>query len=141
MKLLQRYIGELSEGRDVTDAAALLDTLNAAEDESQIRDLFQAWNEKGISEADIYSLPRVMRERWVKVSNRYSNSVDVVGTGGSSAKTFKVSTAAEFVVAGAGIPVAKHGTRAATSASGSTDVLYELCIRLPAHRSLAESCI
>src|SRR5205809_7767223 len=63
-----------------------------------------------------------MRDRAIPVHSRHTRLIDTAGTGSSAAKTFNVSTAAAFVIAGTGVPVAKHGSRAATSDSGSADV-------------------
>ena len=100
-----------------SEAELLLDALIVSEDEKGLADLFVAWNGKGITADEIYAFAKVLRERSIKVHSRYKTFVDIVGTGGSSSKTFNVSTAAAFVAAGAGVPVAKHGNRAATSSS------------------------
>jgi anthranilate phosphoribosyltransferase len=121
-------------------AELFLDSMISETDEGLLRSLFVSWNEKGFEENEIYSIAKVMRERCSKVNSVHETLVDVVGTGGSKAKTFNVSTAAAFVVAGAAIPVAKHGNKAATSNSGSADVLEELGInRVNAEN--AERCL
>jgi len=95
-------------------------------DESLLSSLFVSWHRKGIEEHEIYSIAKLMRQRMKRVNSKHKTFVDIVGTGGSYAKTFNVSTAAVFVVAGEGVAVAKHGNQAATSNSGSADVLSEL---------------
>ena len=128
--MLKAYSKEFTLGRELRseDAEAVLDSLISETDEAAIANLLTAWNVKGIGENEIYEFARILRSRMKGVNSRHETFVDIVGTGGSTAKTFNVSTAAAFVVAGAGIPVAKHGNKAATSNSGSADVLAELGI-------------
>jgi anthranilate phosphoribosyltransferase len=78
---------------------------------------------KGESVDEIAGAARAMRERSVRVEHALPMVVDVVGTGGDHADSINISTMAALVVAAAGIPVAKHGNRAASSACGSADVL------------------
>lgn len=130
-EIIKHYIDVFRGGAgDVAldDAEALLDAMIVEVDEAILADLFNAWNKKGIAEDEIFSLAKIMRSRAVKVRSHHERFVDIVGTGGSKAKTFNVSTAAAFVIAGAGVAVAKHGNKAATSNSGSADVLEELGI-------------
>ena len=104
----------------------VFDALISETDASLLSQAFSTWNEKGLSASEISGLARIMRSRMKRIRSRHAAYVDSVGTGGSRAKTFNVSTAAAFVIAGAGVPVAKHGNRAATSRTGSTDALSEL---------------
>ena len=131
---------QFTAGQDLdADAVeALLDEMIITSDHVALTELFSAWNIKGIVADEIYHFARILRARCVKIRSQHETIVDIVGTGGSSAKTFNVSTAAAFVVAGAGVPVAKHGNRAATSNSGSADVLTELGIKPDVEPETAE---
>ncbi|PYS98104.1 MAG: anthranilate phosphoribosyltransferase [Acidobacteria bacterium] len=141
--LLKYQAEEFRRGFDLRtkDAAQFLDNLIEATDEPVIRDIFIAWNEKGIAEDEIFELARIMRDRCVRVETSRTKFIDIVGTGGSKQKTFNVSTAAAFVVAGAGVAVAKHGNKAATSNSGSADVLSELGIEPAVDATIAARCL
>jgi anthranilate phosphoribosyltransferase len=141
--LLNKYTETFRSGRDfpIDDAEPLLDSMITSCDEPMLARLFEAWNEKGIAEHEIFGIARVMRDRCTKISTRHKNFVDVVGTGGSRVKTFNVSTAAAFVVAGSGVPVAKHGNRAATSSTGSADVLSALGVEPAVDAATASRCL
>jgi len=127
---IRHYINEFRSRRDVDpyQAEAFFDVIIAEKDVDLLVDLLSAWAAKGATEDEIYRFAKILRERMKRVDTHGLESVDIVGTGGSKVKTFNVSTAAAFVVAGAGIPVAKHGNKAATSSSGSADVLTTLGI-------------
>ena len=119
--LLSKFIEEFRSGRELpsSDAGTFFDALITETDETSIANVLTAWHKKGIEENEIYEIARIMRSRMTLVNSKHKTFVDIVGTGGSRAKSFNVSTAASFVVAGAGVPVAKHGNKAATSNSGS----------------------
>ncbi|MEP6946574.1 MAG: anthranilate phosphoribosyltransferase [Acidobacteriota bacterium] len=131
-EILQHYLHEFRAGREVAsvDSEPLFDAMITERDERPISDVLAAWNKKGISEDELFEFASIMRKRMRRIYPGHKNHVDMVGTGGSRAKTFNVSTAAAFVIAGAGTPVAKHGNRAATSNSGSSDVLALLGIEV-----------
>lgn len=92
----------------------------------EIRAVLTRYHEKGISPDDLIAAATAMRGAAVKVRCDNPDAVDIVGTGGDFAGTFNVSTAAAFIAAGAGVTIAKHGNRAATSKCGTADVLEAL---------------
>ncbi len=130
--ILQFHLDEFRGGRsvDTDQVPALFDALIGSENKKLLADVLTAWNEKGSTEDELFELASLMRSRMKRIDAGLETFVDVVGTGGSESKTFNVSTAAAFVIAGSGLPVAKHGNRAATSSSGSADALDELGIGL-----------
>jgi anthranilate phosphoribosyltransferase len=120
-------------GRDV-EASLLEDAFGEIMDgrapPAQIAGLLVALRAKGERVSEIVAVARALRARASTAKCLAPNTIDVCGTGGSGVDTYNISTTAAFVVAGAGDPVAKHGNRAATSRSGSFDVLEALGVRI-----------
>ena len=141
---LENFLEILTSGRDLTESetVALFTALQKeTENENLIAAALLALESKGATADEIFTLAKLMRERAVKVNSKHETFVDIVGTGGSSAKIFNVSTAAAFVIAGADVPVAKHGNRAATSSCGSADVLAALGVNPAVEAEMAEKCL
>ena len=140
---LEFYIQELSKGNPVTgqDAEHFLDVLLSETDVERILRLLSVWDAKGFDADELTSLAKVMQKRAVKILHDFPALVDIVGTGGSKAKTFNVSTAAAIIAAATGIKVAKHGNRAASSRTGSADVLTELNVFISLEPDEAAECL
>ena len=95
-------------------------------DTNQIASFMTAMRIKGETVDELTSFAKVMREKSLKVDVDVDGAVDIVGTGGDKSGTFNISTISAFVIAGAGVPVIKHGNRSASSKCGSADVLEQL---------------
>lgn len=141
---LRALLMRLMSGQNLgsAQAGALLDALLDGEaTDAQIAAALVALAVKGETVDELAGMAAVMRERAVCVASRHRTFIDTAGTGSSAVKTFNVSTAAAFVIAGAGLAVAKHGSRAATSRSGSADVLTRLGVKVDASPNVSEDCL
>jgi anthranilate synthase/phosphoribosyltransferase len=133
--MLKPFIAKAINRTDLTSAEAeeaMNIIMTGQATPAQIGAYLVALRMKGETIAEITGSVRAMRNNAVKVELVRSNGTvyDIVGTGGDGAHTFNISTAAAFVVAGAGRKVAKHGNRAASSQCGSADVLAALGLNL-----------
>ncbi len=107
----------------------------------QLAAFITALRMKGESAEELAGAAASMRRHAKLIDTNGLALVDTCGTGGDQAHTFNISTAAALVVAGAGVPVAKHGNRAVTSRCGSADVLAELGLNVTAPPEVVEACI
>lgn len=124
------------------EAAELLAVLvDEATTDAQIAGILTALTLKGEAVEELAGLAAAMRARSLRVNARHQKFIDTAGTGSSAVKTFNISTCAAFVIAGAGLPVAKHGARAATSLSGSADVLGALGVDVECAAAGAEESL
>ncbi len=109
--------------------AAMGSVMDGEATPAQLAALLVALRMRGESVEELAGFAAAMRDRVVRV-DAPEDAIDVVVTGGDGSGTYNISTTAALVVAAAGIPVAKHGNRAITSASGSADVLDALGVRI-----------
>ena len=131
--MIQQTIARLLDGHDLSrdDARSAMNEIMAGEaTHAQIAGFVVALRAKGETSDEIAGCAEAMREHVLRVSPRRQDLVDIVGTGGDGANTYNISTAAALVAAGSGAAIAKHGNRAASSASGAADVLEALGLEL-----------
>ncbi len=141
---MKQYLQKLLDEKDLSQAEsqAVFDSIMSGEaTPAQIAAFIIALRMKGETAEEIAGGACSMRRHAVFVDAHGLNVIDTCGTGGDSSGTFNVSTTSAFVVAGAGIPVAKHGNRAISSKCGSADLLAQLGVNIEALPEVMEECI
>jgi len=143
MAELKPLIAKVANGESLNreDARTAFDILMSGEaTPSQIGGFLMALRVRGETVDEIVGAVSSMRARMLPVSAP-ANAIDIVGTGGDGIGTYNISTLASIIVAGTGLPVAKHGNRALSSKSGTADALSALGVKLDIGPDLIARCI
>ena len=144
MTKITEYLEMILEGQGLSfeEAKSLLDIIfDGQVADVQVAAFLAAMRAKDTTCQEIAGFASSLREHMVKVNVDIDNVIDTCGTGGAKVKTFNISTAAAFVVAGGGGYIAKHGNRAITSNCGSADVLCELGVKIDLAAKDVAACI
>src|SRR5215468_9586591 len=140
---IKALIGQVASGASLSREMAYeaFDSMMSGEvTPSQIGALLMGLRVRGETIDEITGAVTAMRAKMLAV-DAPDNAIDVVGTGGDASGSFNISTCAAFIVAGAGVPVAKHGNRALSSQSGSADVLTALGVNIEADIKIVRQCL
>jgi anthranilate phosphoribosyltransferase len=140
---LKSIIAKVATGATLSreEAASAFDRMMSGEaTPSQLGGLLMALRVRGETIDEITGAVSAMRAKMLRVSAP-AGAIDVVGTGGDGSGSVNVSTCAGFIVAGAGVPVAKHGNRALSSCSGAADVLSALGVRIDISPQQVSHCV
>jgi anthranilate phosphoribosyltransferase len=140
---LKPLLAHVAMGRGLSEAeaeAAFDIIMSGNATPSQIGAFLMALRVRGETVEEITGAARIMRAKAVAVEAP-PGTIDTCGTGGDSSGSFNISTASALVVAGCGIPVAKHGNRALSSKSGSADVLTALGVNIDADFAIVRRCL
>ena len=140
---IKALIGQVASGAALSREAAFeaFESMMSGEvTPSQIGGLLMALRVRGETVEEITGAVAAMRGKMLGVVAP-ADAIDVVGTGGDASGSFNISTCAAFIVAGAGVPVAKHGNRALSSRSGAADVLMALGVKVDIGPEAISACI
>ena len=143
MSILTPLLNKVADGNVLSQeeaGQAFAYLMSGDAEEIEIAGFLMALRTRGESVDEITAASRVMREKFLKVQGP-AGTIDTCGTGGSGRNTYNISTAVAFVVAACGIPVAKHGNKAASSKCGSADVLRTLGVRPDILPEKIEKCL
>ncbi len=142
--MLQEYIARVVDGEDLSarearDALSVI--MSGQATDAQIAGFLVALRVKGETVEEITGCAEAMREAATPIDVGGLDVVDTCGTGGTHKGTLNISTASALVTAGAGVPVAKHGNRGASSSWGSADVLDALRVNIAAPPEVVARCV
>ena len=142
--IIKNAINHLIEGRSLsrTESKKIMKIIIRGEaTEAQISAFLVALRMKGETVEEVAGAADAMKDGATHIKSRFKNIVDTCGTGGDSLNTFNISTAAAFVAAGAGVAVAKHGSKSVSSKCGSSDVLTALGVNINIPAEEMEKCL
>jgi anthranilate phosphoribosyltransferase len=142
--MIQSAIRSVESGRDLSmdEVIVTFDAIISGKcSDDDIARWLVALNRKGPSVAEVAGAAMALRQKMTPIRSSRTELLDTCGTGGDRLHTFNISTAAAIVTAAAGVPVAKHGNRAASSRSGSADVLVQLGVNVEADVRCVEHCL
>lgn len=142
--MMKEAIAKVADGRNLTEEEAknaMEIMLGGEATQAQIAAFLATLRMKGETLDELVGFASVLRDKADTIKPDVPNYVDLVGTGGDGTFTFNISTTAAFVVAAAGLPVAKHGNRSISSKSGAGDVLEALGVNIMAEPGLVEHCV
>ena len=142
--MIKEAIAKVIEGENLREPemiAVMEEIMEGNSTPAQIASFLTALRIKGETVEEITGAARVMRQKATRIDGRSSVIVDTCGTGGDGRGTFNISTTSAFVVAAAGLTVAKHGNRAVSSGCGSADVLEALGVNIDAGAEIVEECV
>jgi anthranilate phosphoribosyltransferase len=140
---LRALLAHVAQGRSLSEseAEAAFDIIMSGDaTPSQMGAFLMALRVRGETVDEITGAARIMRAKAVPI-DAPPGTIDTCGTGGDSSGSFNISTASALVVAGCGVPVAKHGNRALSSKSGSADVLTALGVNIDADLAIVRQCL
>jgi anthranilate phosphoribosyltransferase len=143
MDSFKPYLAKVATGATLSrdEARAAFETLLSGEvTPAQAGGFLMALRVRGEGQDEIVGAVEAMRGRMLAITAP-DGAIDIVGTGGDGSGSFNISTLAALIVAGCGIPVAKHGNRAASSKSGAADVLSSLGVKIGLEPRLLETCL
>jgi len=142
--IIQNAINHLIEGKNLsrTESKKIMKIIIHGEaTEAQISAFLVALRIKGETVQEVAGAADAMKDGATRIKSPFKNIVDTCGTGGDSLNTFNISTAAAFVAAGAGVAVAKHGSKSVSSKCGSSDVLTALGVNIDIPPEEMERCL
>ena len=143
MSGLKPFIAKIAARQPLTrqEASDAFEILMSGEASmAQVGGFLMGLRVRGETVDEIAGAVSIMRQKMVPV-DAPEGSIDIVGTGGDGTNTYNISTLAALIVAGAGVPVAKHGNRALSSKSGTADALSQLGVKLDIEPDLISRCI
>src|SRR5438094_2554266 len=140
---IKPLLAEVAAGRTLSESeaeAAFEIIMSGKATPSQMGAFLMALRVRGETVDEITGAARIMRSKALTIEAP-PGAIDTVGTGGDASGTFNISTATALVVAGCGVPVAKHGNRAFSSRSGAADVLTALGVNIDCDMAIVRRCL